>query len=237
MVQLKRKVTLRTKETVEPKPQPATLQKDPKPFSGQGKWWIAMAVVLLLVGLGVYFYRHNASTAEKAVAEAAISSTQGVDTAQTTAKAGESNEASAPAQSAAGQVQTKEAEAGQASATAQGAAPAAVKAGASETTASVAPKPRRLPQEAAAQQTAAGKQSTMPQTAKSASAQATQMPAAVQPAAATSMEALKGSVEQVAHEVIRGVFGNGRERMDKLGARYTEVQRRVNQIYRVRRAR
>ena len=51
------------------------------------------------------------------------------------------------------------------------------------------------------------------------------------------MEALKGSVEQVAHEVIRGVFGNGRERMDKLGTRYTEVQRRVNQIYRAHRAR
>ena len=51
------------------------------------------------------------------------------------------------------------------------------------------------------------------------------------------MEALKGSVEQVAHEVIRGEFGNGRERMDKLGARYTEVQRRVNQIYRAHRAR
>ena len=170
MVQLKRKVTLRTKETVEPKPQPATLQKDPKPSSGQGKWWIAMAVVLLLVGLGVYFYRHNASTAEKAVAEAAVSSMQGVDTAQTTAKAGESNEASAPAQSAAGQVQTKEAEAGQASATAQGAAPAAVKAGASEKTASVAQTPAKAAtptaKEAAAQQTAAGKQSTMPQTAK-----------------------------------------------------------------------
>lgn len=241
MVQLKRKVTLRTKETVEPKPQPATLQKDPKPSSGQGKWWIAMAVVLLLVGLGVYFYRHNASTAEKAVAEAAVGSTQGVNTAQTTSKAGESNEASAPAQSAAGQVQTKEAKAGQASATAQGAAPAAVKAGASETPASVAQTSAKVApptaKEAAAQQTAAGKQSTMPQTAKSASAQATQMPAAVQPAAATSMEALKGSVEQVAHEVIRGEFGNGRERMDKLGARYTEVQRRVNQIYRAHRAR
>ena len=167
MVQLKRKVTLRTKENVEQAPQPPTLQKDPKPSSGQGKWWIAMAVVLLLVGLGVYFYRHNASTAEKAVAEAAVGSTQGVDTALTTSKAEESNEASASAQSAANQVQTKGAEAGQAGATAQDAAPAAVKAGASETPASVAqtpalapkhfwpfgasaiaflPKPRRLPQ-------------------------------------------------------------------------------------------
>ena len=233
MVQLKRKVTLRTKETVEQEPQPATLQKDPKPSSGQGKWWIAMAVVLLLVGLGVYFYRHNASTAEKAVAEAAVGSTQGVDTAQTTSKARESNEASAPAQSAANQVQTKGAEAGQPSATAQDAAPAAVKAGASETTASAAPTAK----EVTALQTAAGKQSTTPQTAKSASAQATQMPAAVQPAAATSMGAVKGSVEQMARDVIRGVFGNGRERMDKLGARYTEVQRRVNQIYRAHRAR
>ena len=236
MVQLKRKVTLRTKETVEQKPQPATLRKDPKPSSGQGKWWIAMAVVLLLVGLGVYFYRHNASTAEKAVAEAAVGSTQGVDTAQTTSKARESNEASAPAQSAANQVQTKGAEAGQPSATAQDAAPAAVKAGASETTASAAQASAKAAtptaKEAAAQQTAAGKQSTTPQTAKSASAQATQMPAA-----ATSMGAVKGSVEQMARDVIRGVFGNGRERMDKLGARYTEVQRRVNQIYRAHRAR
>lgn len=51
------------------------------------------------------------------------------------------------------------------------------------------------------------------------------------------MGAVKGSVEQMARDVIRGVFGNGRERMDKLGARYTEVQRRVNQIYRAHRAR
>lgn len=39
-------------------------------------------------------------------------------------------------------------------------------------------------------------------------------------------------VEQTAVEVIRGVYGNGQVRKDKLGAAYTDVQRRVNEMYR-----
>lgn len=39
-------------------------------------------------------------------------------------------------------------------------------------------------------------------------------------------------IEQTAVEVIRGVYGNGQERKDKLGAAYTEVQRKVNDMYR-----
>jgi len=44
-------------------------------------------------------------------------------------------------------------------------------------------------------------------------------------------------VEQTAREVMRGVYGNGQVRKDRLAGRYAEVQRRVNQIYRARRAR
>lgn len=38
------------------------------------------------------------------------------------------------------------------------------------------------------------------------------------------------STEELANEVIRGLWGNGQERKDKLGSRYSEVQARVNEI-------
>lgn len=63
MVQLKRKVTLRTKETPEvsaPKVE-GTVPKGPgaapQPSSGGGKWWVAAVVVALLAAGGVYFVR------------------------------------------------------------------------------------------------------------------------------------------------------------------------------------
>ncbi len=38
------------------------------------------------------------------------------------------------------------------------------------------------------------------------------------------------SVEELANEVIQGLWGNGQERKDRLGNRYSEVQARVNEI-------
>lgn len=38
------------------------------------------------------------------------------------------------------------------------------------------------------------------------------------------------SVEELANEVIQGLWGNGQERKDRLGDRYAEVQARVNEI-------
>ena len=42
----------------------------------------------------------------------------------------------------------------------------------------------------------------------------------------------KVSVEQLAKEVIQGKWGNGQERLERLGILYDEVQEKVNQIYR-----
>lgn len=39
-------------------------------------------------------------------------------------------------------------------------------------------------------------------------------------------------IEKLAHEVIRGNFGNGQDRKDLLGENYQEIQDRVNQILR-----
>lgn len=38
------------------------------------------------------------------------------------------------------------------------------------------------------------------------------------------------STEELANEVIQGLWGNGQERKDRLGSRYSEVQARVNEI-------
>lgn len=43
---------------------------------------------------------------------------------------------------------------------------------------------------------------------------------------------VSGDVEENARRVIRGDFGNGQTRKDKLGASYSEIQGRVNEMYR-----
>ena len=52
----------------------------------------------------------------------------------------------------------------------------------------------------------------------------------VQSAAAPA--SVSGDIETEAYNVIRGDYGNGRERMEKLGSRYQEIQSRVNELYR-----
>ena len=59
-------------------------------------------------------------------------------------------------------------------------------------------------------------------------------PAATQntkPSSSTSVT-VSGDVEENARRVIRGDFGNGQERRDKLGSSYSEIQGKVNEMYR-----
>lgn len=59
-------------------------------------------------------------------------------------------------------------------------------------------------------------------------------PAATQttrPSSSTSA-LVSGDVEVNARRVIRGDFGNGQERRDKLGSSYSEIQGKVNEMYR-----
>jgi cytoskeletal protein RodZ len=48
---------------------------------------------------------------------------------------------------------------------------------------------------------------------------------------ATPSKQVAGDVEQLALDVIRGSYGNGSARKAKLGERYAEIQRKVNQVY------
>lgn len=211
MVQLKRKVTLRTKEAPEvsePKVEgtaPKGPGVTPQPSSGGGKWWVATVVVALLAAGGVYFVRQCGADRTPSVATAGQNDSVVVDSVPAAA--------SPSAGEAAASEGTGEA------------APAAN--GNSETTA--APTGETSSAKAGGGANSAASAPTTAASTSSASASA--------PTTATaSAQAPKGSVEQTAREVMRGVYGNGQVRKDQLGSRYAKVQRRVNQIYRARRA-
>lgn len=60
-------------------------------------------------------------------------------------------------------------------------------------------------------------------------------PAATQttkPSSSSTSAPVSGDVEENARRVIRGDYGNGLERRDKLGTSYSEIQGKVNEMYR-----
>lgn len=233
MVQLKRKVTLRAKEAPEvsaPKVEgtaPKGPGATPQPSSGGGKWWVAAVVVALLTAGGVYFVRQCGDDRTPSVASAGQNDSVVVDSVPAAASpsggeaaASEGTGEAAPASN--GNSETTAAPTGETS-SAQAGGETHSAAAAPATSASTAPASAAAPTKAAST-------SSAPASASSTSTSAPTTPAA--PAQAPT-----GSVEQTAREVMRGVYGNGRVRKDRLAGRYAEVQRRVNQIYRARRAR
>jgi len=52
------------------------------------------------------------------------------------------------------------------------------------------------------------------------------------PNSTSSVASLSSSLDENALRVVRGEFGNGQERKNALGDRYTEIQSRVNEMYR-----
>ncbi|MBR4886392.1 MAG: hypothetical protein IKU16_03815 [Muribaculaceae bacterium] len=52
-----------------------------------------------------------------------------------------------------------------------------------------------------------------------------------QPVDAVSSTTTATDIEEKAKSVIRGEFGNGQERKKRLGSDYSEVQKKVNEIY------
>ena len=219
MVQLKRKVTLRAKEAPEvsaPKVEgtaPKGPGVTPQPSSGGGKWWVAAVVVALLAAGGVYFVRQCGADRTPSVATAGQNDSVVVDSVPAAA--------SPSGGGAAASEGTGEA------------APAAN--GKSETTATptVETSSAKAGGEANSAASAPAASASTSSVPASASSTSTSAPTT----AATPAQAPKGSVEQTAREVMRGVYGNGQVRKDQLGSRYAKVQRRVNQICRARRAR
>lgn len=223
MVTIKRKVTIKTKIAQEETPTAldsvVTTEKPPeqkseptysseipesKQKSKTGKIVGGIAAVAVLLG-GIYFFgiRNNSS-------EANSETTEQVAQVGKTAKSDTLAETNANGESAAVNAETAKPSEAENTPTAtdggKGSAPAKVDED----------KADRLP----ANETPAA-QPTKPSLSKQATAS---------PQGATAT--INGDVEENARRVIRGEFGNGQTRKDKLGTSYSEIQGRVNEMYR-----
>lgn len=78
------------------------------------------------------------------------------------------------------------------------------------------------------------KKADKPSTSETSAPQKTKPAQAPQPSTSTAMASatVSGDVEENAHRVIRGDFGNGQIRKNRLGSSYSEIQGRVNEMYR-----
>lgn len=78
------------------------------------------------------------------------------------------------------------------------------------------------------------KKADKPSKSETSAPQQTRLAQATQPSTSTDVASVtvSGDVEENARRVIRGDFGNGKIRKDKLGASYPEIQGRVNEMYR-----
>lgn len=223
-VKLKRKVTLRTK-----KPMPSDTPTAPIPPSDGGsaggsraKWGWAAALVAVALVAGAYFWpKGEPASADREVAlktaDGTAAPAAAAPAAQTESPAEQTDGTAAQAENPA--AQTDGAAEQPDGAAAQAEAPAA---------------PASAPKAAAAVEAASAR---APKTSAAAPAKAPQAPAAQSAPAATARQtasapAPTGDVETMARRVIRGDYGNGQVRKDKLGTTYAEIQGRVNEMYR-----
>lgn len=235
MVSIKHKVTLKTKvaqeETpeaiespkvtlkrklpeasvvTEPKPAPApTPQPEKKSNTGNVIGGLIAAVAIIA---GIFFFINNKES------EGGNDSTPTEVIAQNTENQNEGNDAPAA------ETSNKDA-----SAESKG-APVAENTDESPATPTSSVNPAKANDNQVAERPAKRNHATIAEPAKTAQSK----PAATQttkPFSATSAP-VSGDVEENARRVIRGDFGNGLERRNKLGSSYSEIQGKVNEMYR-----
>ena len=222
MVEIKRKVTLRTKtpqpeekpeDEVTPKVKQPEPQPEPTPVSppstpsdetvgskggGNGKKWLVAAVLVALLGGGYYLYSSQGNeSGNTAVAAAADSTGVRKDTTQTAqADSAAKAETDTDGLNVTGKAGSKN-------------------ASENNSDGEVPVSPDNTPDVNTAANAATDKQAA---SAGNHGTSATTEPA--------------GSVQETANDVIKGTYGNGVTRKHKLGSRYAEVQKRVNEMYR-----
>ena len=211
-VQQTAKPTLRKKEPVKelvPEPAPTPIPDDGAGKSGNSKIYggIAAAVVACLLGYGAYSYFNSSDE------KTDDTTTEVVEGTTETSNEGDSKE-----QNYDQTVDAPETESADASISADGEETASP---AQEETSPEASSPKTEPKQDVPAK------STEPAKAKNQSTKTVQptIPV-VQPAAHS------GTLEEKAKEVIRGKYGNGEVRKQKLGDQYAEIQSKVNEMYR-----
>lgn len=228
MVELKKKVTLRTKTPEAPeevqKPKVVLKRKQPMPDpiqptpptggdeepKGKGKWYAAALAGLLVLGGGGYYLSQQGEDEPQPVIAVA-------DTGQSDAVAkGETTEGNQNEQSQEGETPSDAASAENPSSdTPAGETPAGeTPADPSSKTDAIAPG--STPASSSASQPVQDKPKANPAQSKP----------------VTGSSSAIGAIEEEAKEVIRGKYGNGDVRKRNLGDRYTEIQSKVNEMYR-----
>ena len=224
MVELKKKVTLRTKTTEAPeevqKPQVVLRKKQPMSGSipptppiggeteepkGKGKWYAAALAGLLVLGGGGYYLSQQGENEPQPVIAVA-------DTGQSDAAAkGETTEGNQNEQNQEGETPSDAASAeNPSSGTPAGETPA------DPSSKTDAAAPGSTPASPSASQPVQDKPKANPAQTKP----------------VTSSSSATGAIEEEAKEVIRGKYGNGDVRKRNLGERYAEIQNKVNEMYR-----
>lgn len=196
MVQLKRKVTIKTKHAVkEP-----TVPKNPVVVSGNepksNKKWILLVIAIIIVAGVIGFMQFNSSSSNNDEVEPTTSLVNSTTVEKTDS------------------VQTKENQ-----------------PEAENTTTS----------DGENKETSDTKESNASPSSSNISTETEDVPVkkSATPSQNTSIQAITtegslatGSVEDEACQVIRGVYGNGSVRKQKLGSRYSDIQSKVNDMYR-----
>lgn len=208
-VTLKRKLSEASVVT-EPKPAPApTPQPEKKSNTGNVIGGLIAAVAIIA---GIFFFINNKES------EGGNDSTPTEVIAQNTENQNEGNDAPAA------ETSNKDA-----SAESKG-APVAENTDESPANTTSSANPAKANDNQVAERPAKRNHATIAEPAKTAQSKhaATQT---TKPFSATSAP-VSGDVEENARRVIRGDFGNGQERRDKLGSLYSEIQDKVNEMYR-----
>ena len=172
--------------------------------NGTAKKWFLIIGVAVVVILGVGYYLYNTNQADTTKSSPIVAITGRTDVLKETAQAAQSNSAAEVAKAETGE-QTYAGQAGNA-----------------------ADNKSQNVTSANADKASVENVSVKADTKKQATSSANSNASDINVSATTP----SSSVQETANEVLKGVYGNGVTRKHKLGSRYAEVQRHVNEMYR-----
>lgn len=201
-----------TQPTAEPKQEPKPVSPTPQPEKKSNTGKVIGGLIAAAIIAGIFFFINNKES------EGGNDSTPTEAIAQNTENQNKDNDALA--------AETSNAESNGVPANGSE-APVAENTDKSPANTTSSANPAKANDNQVAEQPTKQNPTTIAEPAQSKSA-ATQT---TKPSSSTS-EPVSGDVEENARRVIRGDFGNGQERRDKLGSSYSEIQGKVNEMYR-----
>lgn len=208
-----------TQPTAEPKQKPKPVSPTPQPEKKSNTGKVIGGLIAAAIIAGIFFFINNKES------EGGNDSTPTEAIAQNTENQDKGNDAPAAENS------NEDASAKSNGVPANGSeAPVAENADKSPANTTSSANPDKANDNQVAEQPAKQNPTIIAESAKHTQSKPTATQA-TKPSSSTSAP-VSGDVEENARRVIRGDFGNGQERKDKLGSSYSEIQGKVNEMYR-----